>query len=216
MYFYNVNLYSVKYFLLFSVLFLISCKKTPEKKEIDTSAIAEMRVVVQRPDLENVLPLFQPEIENWNEYKTLKSFLGRFKKASPKEVLSNSVELRDLVKAMKDSVKLEVLNNPSFETRVNIMYNESLRLADMNTIPAITANEVNAQIDKILEAFGAINAKINTIFSKKKFEDEITIDVSLIGLDTTKIDTISKNSILKKMDEKAKKLDEKAKKKENK
>ena len=216
MYFYNVNLYSVKYFLLFSVLFLISCKKTTEKKEIDTSAIAEMRVVVQRPDLENVLPLFQPEIENWNEYKTLKSFLGRFKKASPKEVLSNSVELRDLVKSMKDSVKLEVLNNPSFETRVNIMYNESLRLADMNTIPAITANEVNAQIDKILEAFGAINAKINTIFSKKKFEDEITIDVSLIGLDTTKIDTISKNSILKKMDEKAKKLDEKVKKKENK
>ena len=202
----------MKYFFFFAVLFLIFFKKTPEKKEIDTSAIAEMRVVVQRPDLENVLPLFQPEIENWNEYKTLKSFLGRFKKASPKEVLSNSVELRDLVKSMKDSVKLEVLNNPSFETRVNIMYNESLRLADMNTIPAITANEVNAQIDKILEAFGAINAKINTIFSKKKFEDEITIDVSLIGLDTTKIDTISKNSILKKMDEKAKKLDEKAKK----
>jgi len=216
MYFYVVNFYSVKYFLLFSIFFFISCKKTPEKKEIDTTAIAELRDVVKHPDYENVLPLFQAEIDIWPEYGTLKSFLGRFKKASPKEVLSNSVELRDLVKVMKESVKPEIFNNPSFETRVNIMYNESLRLADMNTIPAITAKEVNTQIDKILEAFGAINAKINTTFSKKKFEDEITIDVSLIGLDTTKIDTISKNSILKKMDEKAKKLEENSKKKGNK
>ena len=204
MYFYNVNFYLVKYFLLFSIFFFISCKKTTEKKEVDTSAVAEMREVVQHPEHEKILPLFQLEIDIWNEYGILKRFLSRFKKASPKEVLSNSVELRDLVKAMKESVKPEIFNNPSFETRVNIMYNESLRLADMNTIPAITAKEVNTQSDKILEAFGAINAKINTIFSKKKFEDEITIDVSLIGLDTTKIDTISKNSILKKMDEKAK------------
>ena len=205
MYFYNVNFYLVKYFLLFSIFFFISCKKTTEKKEVDTSAVAEMREVVQHPEHEKILPLFQPEIDIWNEYGILKSFLSRFKKASPKEVLSNSVELRDLVKAMKESVKPEIFNNPSFETRVNIMFNESLRLADMNTIPAITAKEVNTQIDKIFEAFGAINAKINTTFSKKKFEQEITIDVSLIGLDTTKIDTISKNSILKKMDEKVKK-----------
>ncbi len=206
----------MRYFLLFSIFLIISCNKSPKKKEVDTSAIAEMREVVQHPDYENVLPLFQPEIDIWSEYGILKSFLGRFKKASPKEVLSNSVELRDLVKAMKESVKPEIFNNPSFETRVNIMYNESLRLADMNTIPAITAKEVNTQIDKIFEAFGAINAKINTTFSKKKFEEEITIDVSLIGLDTTKIDTISKNSILKKMDEKVKKLEENSKKKDNK
>ena len=206
----------MRYFLFFSIFLIISCNKSPKKKEIDTSAVAEMREVVQNPEHEKILPLFQPEIDIWNEYGILKSFLGRFKKASPKEVLSNSVELRDLVKAMKESVKPEIFNNPSFETRVNIMYNESLRLADMNTIPAITAKEVNTQSGKILEAFGAINAKINTIFSKKKFEDEITIDVSLIGLDTTKIDTISKNSILKKMDEKAKRQEGNSLKKGNK
>ncbi len=216
MYFYIVNFYSVKYFLLFSILMLLSCNKKQEKNEIDTSIIAELRVVIQHPEPENVLPLFQPEIATWSEYEQVKNFLGRFKKASPKEVLSNSVELRDLVKVLKESVKPEIFNNPSFETRVNIMYNESLRLADMNTIPAITAKEVNAQIDKIIAAFGAVNAKINTTFSKKKFEDEITIDLSLVGLDTTKIDTISKNSILKKMDEKAKKLEESSKKKSNK
>lgn len=195
---------------------LLSCNKKQEKNEIDTSIIAELRVVIQHTEPENVLPLFQPEIATWSEYEQVKNFLGRFKKASPKEVLSNSVELRDLVKVLKESVKPEIFNNPSFETRVNIMYNESLRLADMNTIPAITAKEVNAQIDKIIAAFGAVNAKINTTFSKKKFEDEITIDLSLVGLDTTKIDTISKNSILKKMDEKAKKLEESSKKKSNK
>jgi hypothetical protein len=188
---------------------MISCKKAQEKKEIDTSAIAEMRIVVQHAEPEIVNPLFQPEIETWSEYGVLKNFLLRFKKASPKEVLSNSVELRDLIKVFKESIKPDVFNNPSFETRVNIMYNESLRLADMNTIPAITAKEVNAQIDKIILAFTAVNAKINTTLSKKKFENEITIDVRLIGLDSTKIDAISKNSILKKMEEKAKKKENK-------
>ena len=38
--------------------------------------------------------------------------------------------------------------------------------------------------------------------SKKKFEDEITIDPKWIGLDSTKIDTISRNSILKRNQEK--------------
>ena len=72
----------------------------------------------------------------------------------------------------------------------------------MNSIPAITAKEVNTQVDKIINAFSAVNAKINTTLSKKKFEDEITIDPKWIGLDSTKIDTISRNSILKRNQEK--------------
>ncbi|OIP47680.1 MAG: hypothetical protein COZ16_07230 [Flavobacteriaceae bacterium CG_4_10_14_3_um_filter_31_253] len=181
---------------------MVSCNKEVEKTEVNQSEISALRAVVEHSVSEVVSNDFQMQIADWNELNVLKNFLDRFIKASPKEVLSNSLELRDLIKLLKESKKSILFQNPSFETRVNILYNESLRLADMNTIPAITANEVNTQVDKILDAFSAVNAKINTIFSKKKFEDEIDIDLRLIGLDSTKIDTISRISILKRNQEK--------------
>ncbi|NCT10140.1 MAG: hypothetical protein GW772_08690 [Flavobacteriia bacterium] len=192
----------MKYIIIIIFFSMVSCNKEVEKTEVNQSEISALRAVVEHSVSEVVSNDFQMQIADWNELNVLKNFLDRFIKASPKEVLSNSLELRDLIKLLKESKKSILFQNPSFETRVNILYNESLRLADMNTIPAITANEVNTQVDKILDAFSAVNAKINTIFSKKKFEDEIDIDLRLIGLDSTKIDTISRISILKRNQEK--------------
>ena len=39
-----------------------------------------------------------------------------------------------------------------------------------------------------MDAFSNINTKINTILAKMRFENEIDIDVTFIGLDTTKMD----------------------------
>jgi hypothetical protein len=61
----------------------------------------------------------------------------------------------------------------SFRTRVNVLENETLRLKDMTFIPAITANEVNTQVDKILAAFSATNSKINTVYSQLEVEQDI-------------------------------------------
>ncbi len=192
----------MKYLTIILFFSIVSCKKEAEKNDINVSEISSLRTVVEHPAPGEVSIDFQMEIAEWNELNGLKTFFVRFKKASPKEVLSNSLELRDFIKLFKESQKSILFQNPSFETRVNILYNESLRLADMNSIPAITAKEVNTQVDKIINAFSAVNAKINTTLSKKKFEDEITIDPKWIGLDSTKIDTISRNSILKRNQEK--------------
>ena len=40
-----------------------------------------------------------------------------------------------------------------------------------------------------MAAFSSINTKINTILAKIRFENEINIDVTFIGLDTTKMDS---------------------------
>jgi hypothetical protein len=40
-----------------------------------------------------------------------------------------------------------------------------------------------------MAAFSNINTKINSILAKIRFENEIDIDVTFIGLDTTKMDT---------------------------
>ena len=71
----------------------------------------------------------------------------------------------------------------------------------MTFIPAINAAEVNLQTEKIISAFSGVNSKVNTILSKKRFEDAIDVDLNFIGLDSTKIDSISKKAINLKLKE---------------
>jgi hypothetical protein len=47
----------------------------------------------------------------------------------------------------------------------------------------------------VLNSFSSLKGKINTIITQKKFEEAIDIDMNFIGIDSTKIDSISKNSI---------------------
>lgn len=145
--------------------------------------------------------IYKKETENWEELNALNSFISRFSKTSPNEALSNALELRDLVKSLKDSITPTVFDIPSFHARINLLDNEVLRLVDLSYITAITAEDVHKQIDKTLTSFSAVNAKINTILSQKKFEDDLDIDTSFIGIDTTKIDSVSKKSISKKLDD---------------
>jgi hypothetical protein len=174
---------------------LFSCdkKKQDTNPEQDTKPL--LSVVKEYRAAEKVNSIFLKDVEDWQELKAVDNFLARFKKASPNEVLSNALELKSLVKSLKDSIKPALFNVPSFETRINILNNETLRLADMTFIPAIKAAEVNEQAEKIISAFSGVNSKVNTILTKKRFEEAIDVDVSFVGLDSTKIDSVSKKSI---------------------
>ena len=167
-----------------------------------------MSVVKEHQSATKVRPIFLKVVENWQELKAIDSFFVKFEKISPNEALSNALELKDLVKSLKDSVIPVLFDVPAFKARVNILENESLRLADLTLIPAIKASEVNAQVDKTILAFSGVNTKINTILAKKRFEDEIDVKVDFIGLDTTKMDDISKKSIDLRLEEKLRKKDE--------
>ena len=191
----------MKYFItLLLLLFIFSCDKKQETtiQQEDTKPL--LSVEHEFFAVKGIDPVFVKEVEEWKELNAVDDFLERFKKASPKEVLSNALELKGLVESLKDSIKPALFIISSFDARINIFYNETLRLADMTTIPAIQASEVNLQTEKILEAFSAVNAKINTILSKKRFEDEIDVDVKFIGLDSTKMDSVSRKSIKENFD----------------
>lgn len=188
------SLYRI-FILLFAFFLVVSCKN----KEIDTN-----KNTVERPNASvakthrvstTIRTIFKPEIEDWETYRNVDDFINRFKNASANEVLSNALELEDLIKKVKDTVKPRVLMSPALNARINVLYNESLRLSDMTLIPAITAEEVHEQTDKVLKAFSSLNAKINTVLLKKRFEEAIDIDADFIGIDTTKIDSISRKTI---------------------
>ncbi|WP_397444981.1 hypothetical protein [Polaribacter sp. R77954] len=186
----------MKYCWLFIILvFLFSCDKNQDQAKPDEKVNSLFSVVKEHLSVKPVKPIYAAEIEDWEELKAVDNFLGRFKKVSANEILSNALELKGLAKNLKDKKKPNLFNIASCKARINIFYNETLRLADMTTIPAITATEVHQQTEKIIDAFSAVNAKVNTIFSKKRFEDEIGIDIKFIGLDSTKIDSVTRKSL---------------------
>ena len=144
---------------------------------------------------ENVLPMHLKEVKDWNALQDIDSFFVKFRKITPNEALSNAIELKDLIKRLNDSVKPKKFQTPSLTARINVLYNEALRLADLTRIGAIKAQEVNTQVDKTMAAFSNINTKINSILAKIRFENEIDIDVTFIGLDTTRMDAFFKKPI---------------------
>ena len=189
--------YILKYFYLLTIAILFfSCDDKPAKNKQEDSKKPLLSVVHEYSDTQKIKPSYRSEVEEWKELRVIDKFLERFKKASPHEILSNAIELKGLVKNLKDSIKPTLFNkDPSFDARINIFYNETLRLADMTSIPAIKAEEVNVQTEKTIAAFSAVNAKINTILAKKRFEEAIDVDGIFVGLDSTKMDSVSRKSV---------------------
>jgi uncharacterized protein YfkK (UPF0435 family) len=181
-------------YLLLSII-LFSCGDKKQENTKNEAIKPLLRVVEKHLPTENIHLKFTKDVENWQELQAVNSFLKKFENVSPNEVLSNALELRDLVKNLKDSVVPVIFNIPSFKARVNVLNSETLRLADLTFIPAIEPEEINTQVNKTIAAFSAVNSKINTILSEKSFEDAIDVNLDFIGIDSTKIDSVSKNSI---------------------
>lgn len=182
-------------FILCFVLTLESCKKQVITDNENKTEQALLSVVQSFKKPDDIMPQYKKEVENWTHYRNLASFMERFEKASANEVLSNAMELENMVKTLKDSVNPKPFDFDALKARINILHNESLRLSDMTNIPAITTTEVIEQTKKTINAYSSINSKINTILTKKKFEDAVQIDVKYIGLDSTKIDSVSRKTL---------------------
>jgi hypothetical protein len=188
----------VKYtYLLVVLVFILSCQDNRETDKVKKPKPL-MSLVETHPATENVLPAYLKEVKDWKELHAIDSFFVKFRKITPNEALSNAVELKDLIQRLNDSIKPENFKAASLTARINILYNEALRLADLTEIGAIKAQEVNAQVAKTMAAFSNVNTKINNTLAKIRFEEEVAITVTFIGLDTSKLDSISKNSLVLK------------------
>jgi len=115
-------------------------------------------------------------IKDWKEYNIADELLRTYENTSPQGAFDNVNDLKDVTEALKDSLDIEILKTSAFRSRLNVFENEVLRLADMYDIPAITATEVNAQIDKLFFLFGCLNSKINTVNNQEAYNKEINLD----------------------------------------
>ncbi len=155
---------------------VMACKESEMKNGTIITAQEKDSVITEpviRPIGETLLPESRKKVENWKAYQELDKFLENYYTALPQEALNLSTELATISKQLKDSLEIKRFKEPDVQIRLNVLYNSVLRLEDMASIPNISDKEVLAEINQILDAFSALNAKINNITRKEEIEKQI-------------------------------------------
>lgn len=180
------------------LIFFLSCEKIKSEKEIisviDSTQTDFAKVNHSITKLSSKAKVM---VENWGEYQKIDEFIQQYRNISISNALLNARELSDLSKQLRDSIRVEKLIVPSVKIRLNVLHNETLRLADMATINHITKSEVIHENKNIIEAYSALNMKINNIITQEKlnndvneFIDEITNSDSVISRKMIKPDSL--------------------------
>jgi len=171
-----------RYSFLVIILFLIfSCNRSKKVQEVsekrDTINVSSDRIV--NTIGETLIPKAKTALEDWKEYNNVDEFVLKFYNISILEALTNAHELSDLIKAMRDTIRVEKLDQLNVIARLNVLHNETLRLADMANIPSIKDEEVKEEVSKILEVFSAVNSKINTIYRAEDLQNLLDDDIEV-------------------------------------
>ena len=154
------------------VLFIFSCGK-PQENSINTVQPSEYSLTQKHTKPVEISKNAKKKVERWKEYQELSEFIQKFNAISPNDALTNARGLNVLVKSLNDSIKPIFIESPAFSARVNLLFNEVLRLYDMSTISSIKVEEVNIQVQKILDAYASMNAKINTVVQQETLDREV-------------------------------------------
>lgn len=177
-------------FLLF--LLLASCKnKKQESAEVNTTTVSESKMIKSEKPISRLNAQSKKLIAPWAEYQKFDDLISQYQEISMNEALLNSVELSVLAQELRDSIRVDKLNIPEVKIRLNVLYTQTLRLADMSTIPTITEQLVAEENNNMIEAFSALNLKINNMNAQDKLNSEISKFIDEV-LEQPKTDSIIK------------------------
>jgi len=164
--------------LLFIIFLSFSCQRTNTVQEVsentDSLKINSNRIV--NTIGETLIPKAKKAVSEWKEYRNVDEFIIKYYNISNMEALNYAKELSDLVQLMKDSIRIEELKGLNMMARFNVLHNETLRLADMATIPSISSEEVKEEVGKIVEVYSSVNSKINTIYKAEELQNSLEVD----------------------------------------
>jgi len=181
-----------KIFVVFLMLtFCLSACKNKEQKteeENDFSPLESSMIKSEKP-ITRLNSKSEDLIATWPEYQKFDELITQYQEISMNEALLNSVELSALAKELRDSIRVEKLNIPEVKIRLNVLYSETLRLADMSTIPTITEVLVAEENNNVIDAYSALNIKINNMNTQDQLNEEISKFVDEV-LDESKRDSL--------------------------
>jgi hypothetical protein len=174
----------MKYIIPFLFIILLtgfSCKKNKEVQ--DVSEIADsLKLDANRIENrigETLIPEAKEALKNWKQYQQVDELLLKYYSITTLQALADAKELSESVGQMKDSISIEKLQKPNIIARINVLHNETLRLADMATIPSISKEEVKEEVGNILEIYSALNSKINTIYQAENIQNILEVDTEV-------------------------------------
>jgi len=181
------------FLVLIAISILFSCNNLNSKKDLNsdenkkqTSNIKTNHTIV------GLTPKAQKMIQNWKEYQNINEYIQQYQQISINNSLLNAKHLSDLAQQLKDSISIEKLNIPSVKIRLNVLYNETLRLADMATINQITETEVIQENNNIINAYSALNIKLNNITSQEHLNNEVNTFINEVIKNKVSYDTVVK------------------------
>lgn len=174
----------MRYYIFFLGLILLSCNKNEDAlsktpiKDKDTVIVQKNEDIsfVSKTPIQKLHSEAIKVMEDWQEYQSVAAFMPKFRKTTTKEVLLNSNQFHELTTYLKDSIRLKRFKTMSIRTRLNVLHNEALRLFDMDSIPSITNKEIIHETENIINAFSALNSKINSVI-KRDLLTESLIDI---------------------------------------
>ncbi len=160
---------------LLLMIFPMSCKKQSEQEAVPEYVTERGQVPTLKSDAPVIGLNSESEkiVRDWPEYQELSSLIVQFREISKADALLNSDELEEAARYLKDSIRVDKLDIPSVRMRLNVLHNEAKRLSDMSTIPTITAEEVLEENNNVLEAYAALNIKINDLGKQERINREL-------------------------------------------
>ncbi len=188
--------------LFFGLLLILvfSCRKSISKEEL-TTASDSTNIKLLKTDYPEVKlnSEAKKEVEEWTEYQKMNDFIKQYRNISSIDALFNANELSELAQQLKDTIRVEKFEIPSVKIRLNVLHSETLRLADMASINNISEEEIKNENENILNAFYALNLKINNIIIQENLNSDVSKFIEEIKRTTkpTSEDSISKEKILK-------------------
>ena len=162
--------------LIFLTLIIIafSCRKSISKEELITVADSTITKKLKTNHIEVQLNAkTKKEVEDWTEYQKMNNFIRQYHSISKIDALFNANELSELAQQLKDTIRVEKFKIPSVKIRLNVLYTETLRLSDMASISSISEDEIINENENILNAFSALNLKLNNIINQEILNEDI-------------------------------------------
>jgi len=150
---------------------LTSCSKDKQKAVENTSEVLEEQQVTTVSRIGITLnPTAKKAVQQWHKYQLVKEKIERYQSITKNQALQNAEELALLIEDVSDTIDVKILDRPDVKIRFNVLHNYAYRLYDMSTIPSISDEEVSEEITGLLDAFSALNDKINVVYTIAEYK----------------------------------------------